>query len=113
MADVITLKWGVTEILFDARDFCELVDRYIGYDARKYAESLVEALEAAKEENAYKHGTDLPVYESQLDSNNSAFIEIQEIVERITKQLDTQPRILKTYLRKDLETIENILGNQI
>ena len=38
MADVVTLKNGRNEIVFDERSFLELVDEYMGPDARHWLE---------------------------------------------------------------------------
>lgn len=38
MADVITLKNGRNEIVFDERGFMELVDEHMGADARRWLE---------------------------------------------------------------------------
>ena len=41
MADVITLKNGRNETLFDDRDFIALVDEHMGYEARRWLEDLL------------------------------------------------------------------------
>ena len=38
MANVITLPDGRNEAIFDERDFMELVERYMGFDARRWLE---------------------------------------------------------------------------
>jgi len=41
MSDTLMLKNGRAETLFDFRDFLDLVDDYLGYDARHYLENYM------------------------------------------------------------------------
>lgn len=45
MPDVIALKNGRVETLFEVRHFEELVDEYMGYDAARYFRELVDDYE--------------------------------------------------------------------
>lgn len=52
MPQVIELKNGKCETLFDERDFAYLIEEYMGHKAAGYFRSLMEELEHYREEDA-------------------------------------------------------------
>jgi predicted nuclease with TOPRIM domain len=49
MPQVITLIDNKVETIFDIRDFEDLVDKYRGYDARKYLEEVMDSVVAQED----------------------------------------------------------------
>lgn len=52
MPDTMALKDGTVEVIFQERDFEELIDKHMGYEAARYFRGLMEELEAYREEDA-------------------------------------------------------------
>lgn len=112
MADVISLKDGSVEILFEPKDFKYLVEKYMGYDAETYFENLISKLQEEVEDALDKEQSDLGAYEAQLESNTRCFIDIQETVEEMELILET-PRVNKKKLFKLIELVQSKINNQI
>lgn len=77
MADVITLKDGSVEIIFEPKDFQYLMEKHLGYDAETYFRTLLEA------------------YEASLESNIRAFQDIEEICKSMISDFKKVKEILK------------------
>lgn len=73
MADVITLKDGSVITIFRPENFQELIDQYLGYDAAKYFQLLVENYETRIEGAEEGTNSDLRSYEMSFESNTRAF----------------------------------------
>jgi len=109
---VVSLKDGSNHTLFKFRDFLELVEREMGMDAAKWLETHVNQLEEAADYTQAKVGTDLTSYEASLDSNRTAFKDIQEGIGAIAELLDA-PRINRKRISAAVENISKIITNQI
>lgn len=68
MAQVMSLIDGKNETIFDASDFEELVDKYMGFEAKRYFHEILEELAG---------------YEDNLGS----YEELEEKVESLTEEL--------------------------
>lgn len=51
MPEVIELKNGKCETLFNGRDFAYLIEQHMGYEAADYFRSLMEELDRYREED--------------------------------------------------------------
>ena len=109
---VVSLKDGSNHTLFKFRDFLDLVDQKMGLDAAKWLETHVNRLEVAADYTTAKVETDLTSYEASLDSNKTAFMDIQTEVETITAIL-REKRINRDDISKVVQKICKIIENQI
>ena len=109
---MVSLKDGSNYTLFKFRDFLDLVDQEMGMDAAKWLETHVGHLEEAADFTQAKVETDLTSYEASLDSNKTAFMDIQTEVETITTIL-REKRINRDDISKVVQKICKIIENQI
>lgn len=109
---MVSLKDGSNHTLFKFRDFLDLVDQEMGMDAAKWLETHVGHLEEAADFTQAKVETDLTSYEASLDSNKTAFMDIQTEVETITTIL-REKRINRDDISKVVQKICKIIENQI
>ena len=109
---VVSLKDGSNHTLFKFRDFLELVDQEMGMGAAKWLEAHVNRLEEAADYTTAKVDTDLTGYESTLDSNRTAFMDIQEETGAIMEILDG-PRMNRQRITHAVREIGKIIENQI
>ncbi len=112
MADVISLKDGSVETLFEPKDFQYLVEKYMGYEAETYFENLISKLQEEVDDALNKEQSDLGAYEASLESNTRCFIDIQEVIEEMELILEA-PRVDKKKLFKLIEQIQSKINNQI
>ena len=117
MADVITLKDGSVEIIFEPKDFQYLVEKHLGYDAETYFRTLIEKLQKEVEDALDKEQSDLGAYEASLESNTRAFIDIEEICQTMISEFNREEgRNKLNALRpwhKRISKIIDIINNQI
>ena len=108
---LITIN-GNNEIVFGPDEFKWLIDKYMGNEAAEYFESWVdsanEAISAAKD----KTNNDLLSYEASLESNTTAFTDIQEELANIYEVLDSK-RMNRDKIAHSVREIEKIISNQI
>ena len=83
MANVITLPDGRNETIFDEQDFMELVERYMGSDARRWLEDWL--------------------------GNNDDVADYIDDLEKEADGLRTHHREVMTELRKESETIAGLI----
>ena len=117
MADVITLKDGSVEIIFEPKNFQELIDQYLGYEAAKYFQLLVKNYETRVEEAEEGTNSDLRSYEMSLESNTRAFQEIEEICRNMISDFNREEgrnklNALRPWYKRICEIIK-IIHNQI
>ena len=112
MADVLSLKDGSIETLFEPKDFQYLVEKHMGWDAEKYFENLISKLQEQADYNTAKVDTDLESYEASIESNTRCFQDILEELKVINDLLNKQ-RVDKLKLFKVIEQIEKQINNQI
>lgn len=117
MADVITLKDGSVEIIFEPKDFQYLVEKHLGYDAETYFRTLIEKLQKEVKDALDKEQSDLGAYEASLESNTRAFIDIEEIcrsmIEDFNKEQGRNRLAALRPWRNKVEEILKIINNQI
>ena len=117
MADVITLKDGSVAIIFEPKDFQELIDQELGYEAAKYFQLLVENYETQIEEAEEGTNSDLRCYEMSLESNARAFRDIEEICRTMIDEFNREEgrnklNALRPWYKRICEIIK-IIHNQI
>jgi len=112
MAEVLQLKGGKVHTVFNSKDFKWLVEQYMGYDASKYFENLIDSLEQAVEDAQDKTKSDLGSYEASLESNTRAFQDILEEVNQIETIIQAK-RLQKDKLSKSVKEVKKIINNKI
>lgn len=108
MAETLHLPDGSMEVLFSREDFQRLIREKLGFDAELKIIELINEADYTKQ----KISTDLESYESSLDSNNTCFLDILDIVQDLQTLLQ-EKRINKTKISKSIEQIEKLISNQI
>lgn len=109
---VISLKDDSVHTLFQFRDFLELVDQNMGMDAARWLENHVSQAEKAADYTTAKVNTDLQSYEANLDSNRTAFQDIQDAVDSIDDLL-CESRVDRDKMAFHIGEIRKIISNQI
>lgn len=109
---MVSLKDGSNHTLFKFRDFLELVDQKMGMDAAKWLETHVTQLEEAADYTQAKVETDLSSYEASLESNTTAFQDLQDVLQEI-QDLITAPRVNKRAVEQSVINGLTIIKNQI
>lgn len=103
---------GKNELVFNAKDFKCLIRKYMGNEAAVYFGEIVDyankAVRAAKD----KTNSDLLSYEASLESNATAFTDIQEELANISEVLDSKT-ISRVKIAYSVSKIKNIINNQI
>ena len=114
---VITTKDGSNHTLFTMRDFMYLVEQYMGYESRNWLESRMDQLEQAADYTEQRIDTDLTSYESSLDSNRTAFQDIEEkcreMISDFNKEQGRNRLAALRPWRTKVEEIIKIINNQI
>lgn len=109
---MLTLSDGSNHILFQSRDFLDLVDEKMGVEARKWLEERVGGLEEMADYTAAALNSDIQSYESSLDSNRDAFEAIQTQAAAIMAVMQA-PRINRAKIVHAIREIGEILKNQL
>lgn len=117
MADVISLKDGSVETVFEPKDFKYLVEKHMGYDAETYFENLISKMEEAVDEAQDKEQSDLGSYEASLESNTAAFQDILEVCRTMIAEFDQEEgrnrlAALRPW-RNNVQEVIKIINNQI
>lgn len=117
MTEVLMIR-DKPETIFDARDFQYHIEKHMGYEAADYFRKLFEDAEAEIESAKRGENTDLASYKASLDSNRTAFNDIQEVVFSILKychSISNYPIKYKAVLpiMEKLKEIKTIINNQI
>lgn len=110
---IMSLKDGSNHTLFEFRHFLELVELEMGVEAAKWLETHVSQLETAADYTQAKVETDLDGYEASLDSNKTAFMDIQKETGAIIENFLDSPRINWKKIAGAVENIRKIIENQI
>lgn len=100
------------ELILSTDDFKKMIELYMGNEAAAFFESLVdsanEAISAAKD----KTNSDLLSYEASLESNATAFTDIQDEIANISEVLDSK-RMNRDKIAHSVREIKKIINNQI
>ena len=101
------------ELVFvrDEKDFVQLVEREIGYDAAQLVRELAKLADDVKQ----RLDSDLLSYESQLESQAAAFREINNHVHRLLNLVHRAKaeKEWKNEMLRSLEVIQKEIANQL
>ena len=98
---------GKNELVFDARDFEMLIDKYMGFEAVKIFQELI-----AEREEEIPDNTDLTAYELDLESNMRALEDIHAETKAALEILQ-QKRLKLEKITKIVLRIKEICENQV
>lgn len=100
------------ELILTPNDFKEMIQLYMGDDAAAYFGDIIasaaDAVRAAKD----KTNSDLLYYESSLESNSTAFFDIQDELANISEVLNSK-RMSRDKIAHSVREIKKIISNQI
>lgn len=103
---------GNNELVFNPKDFKCLIRKYMGNEAAVYFGEIVDYANKAVRDAKDKRDNDLLSYESSLESNATAFIDIQDELANISEVLDSK-RISRDKIAYSVCEIKKIINNQI
>lgn len=98
---------GKNELVFDARDFEMLIDKYMGFEAVKIFQEFI-----AEREEEIPDNTDLTAYELDLESNMRAFEDIHAEANAALEILQ-QKRLDRKKITKIVLRIKEICENRV
>ena len=111
MANVLMIA-GEPETIFDARDFEYQVEKHMGYEAAKYFRDYIERADEKVRVAEAGLNTDLDSYEASLESNCSAFEDIQ-VEAAVIMEVLQQKRIDRKRIAHAIREIGKIISNQM
>lgn len=98
---------GKNELVFDARDFEMLIDKYMGFEAVKIFQEFI-----AEREEEIPDNTDLTAYELDLEHNQRAFEDIHAEAKAALEILQ-QKRLDRKKITKIVLRIKEICENEV
>lgn len=98
---------GKNELVFDARDFEMLIDKYMGFEAVKIFQEFI-----AEREEEIPDNTDLTAYELDLESNMRAFEDIHAEA-KVALEILQQKRLKLEKITQIVLRIKEICENQV
>ena len=103
---------GNNELVFNPKDFKSLIRKYMGNEAAVYFGEIVDYANKAVRDAKDKRDNDLLSYEASLESNSTAFFDIQEELSNISEILDSK-RMNRDKIAHSVSEIKKIINNQI
>ena len=103
---------GNNELVFNPKDFKCLIRKYMGNEAAVYFGEIVDYANKAVRDAKDKRDNDLLSYEASLESNATAFTDIQEELKSISEVLDSK-RMNRDKIAHSVREIKKIINNQI
>ena len=100
------------ELILSSDDFKKMVDLYMGDEAAAYFGEIVASANEAVRAIGDKTNSDLSSYEASLESNATAFTDIQEELANISEVLDSK-RMSRDKIARSVREISKIISNQI
>lgn len=100
------------ELILSSDDFKKMVDLYMGDEAAAYFGEIVASANEAVRAISDKTNSDLSSYEASLESNATAFTDIQEELANISKVLDSK-RMSRDKIAHSVREISKIISSQI
>lgn len=113
MYKVIRLNDNTVEVVTDLKDIEDITRSKLGNDI---ADIIADNLQDNAKEKEYarlKHDSDMISYESSLESNSTAFIDILEEVNKMQEYIQDSKRIDRNKILEVFNSIEKIINNQI
>ena len=103
---------GNNELVFNPKDFKCLIRKYMGNEAAVYFGKIVDYANKSVRDAKDKRDNDLLSYEERLESNATAFTDIQEELENISEILDSK-KMNRDKIAHSVCEIKKIINNQI
>lgn len=103
---------GKNKTIFDIKDFSELVREYMGDDASRFLDKAIESNQEDGKYQELRFNSDMASYESQVEENRYAFVDILDEIEKIESVLNS-PRMNRVKLQKATKEIKKVVNNQI
>jgi hypothetical protein len=100
------------ELILSSDDFKKMVDLYMGDEAAAYFGEIVASANEAVRAISDKTNSDSSSYEASLESNATAFTDIQEELANISEVLDSK-RMSRDKIAHSVREISKIISNQI
>lgn len=100
------------ELILGTDDFKKMIELYMGDEAAAYFGEIVASANEAVRDAQDKTNSDLLSYESSLESNSTAFFDIQEELANISEVLDSK-RMSRDKIANSVREIKKIISNQI
>ena len=100
------------ELILSSDDFREAIRLYMGDDAAAYFGEIIASANEAVRAVQDKTNSDLLNYESSLESNSTAFFDIQEELKNISEVLDSK-RMSRDKIARSVHEINKIISKQI
>lgn len=100
------------ELIFSADDFKKMIELYMGDEAAAYFGEIVASANEAVRTISDKTNSDLLSYEASLESNATAFSDIQDEIANISEVLVSK-RISRDKIAHSVMEIKKIINNQI
>ena len=100
------------ELILSADDFKKMIELYMGDEAAAFFGELVDYANKAVRDAKDKRDNDFLSYEASLESNATAFTDIQEELENISEILDSK-RMNRDKIAHSVREIKKIINNQI
>ena len=112
MADVLSLKDGRVETVFAFRDFADLVECFMGYEARRYLEQWID--DNQSDTNAMdKEITELRSDLDELrDAQHEVLVNVRDDADALLDLL-AEPRMNRDKLRTAAKEIYRIVDNEL
>ena len=100
------------ELIFSTDDFKKMIELYMGDEAAAYFGEIVASANEAVRTISDKTNSDLLSYEASLESNATAFTDIQEELKSISEVLDSK-RMNRDKIAHSVREIKKIINEQI
>lgn len=100
------------ELILSADDFKRMIELYMGNEAAEYFGEIVASANEAVRAVSDKTNSDLLSYEASLESNTTAFTDIQDEIANISEVLDSK-RMSRDKIAHSVREIKKIINNQI
>ena len=100
------------ELILSTDDFKKMIELYMGDEAASYFGEIVASANEAVRAASDKTNSDLLSYEASLESNATAFTDIQEELKSISEVLDSK-RMNRDKIAHSVRVIDKIINNQI
>lgn len=96
MTTVLNFPDGRIDIVFTPEDFAQIVSRHMGYEAGQFVNELIQQTKDAH----HRAQGDFRAYESQVEEQRQALLDIQELMQTLPIQSK----------RQHVETVRQIFG---
>ena len=101
------------EIVNNMYDIADLIQPILGYDVSDFIRAESRQFDKEKYLTDLKFNSDFNAYEASLDSHNTAFIDISDVVEDLMKYVLNAKRLDRNKMFKELKSIKTIINNEI